>query len=130
MSADATPALLAGLTSTIGLEEAATLLRMAPSTLRKRAAAGKVPGYRPARQWVFLPEEIAAYLQASRPACRFVDIAILRTGGSSRVERSASQLAQQIRAERKKLTLEQQLEAELRNLKPRLAVEKRRAPRS
>jgi Helix-turn-helix domain len=95
--------------TTIGLEEAAAALRMAPSTLRKRAAAGKVPGYKPGRQWVFLPHEIVAYLQASRPACRSIAAATLRTGGvvsSSTIERSASQLAQKIRAERRNLKRE------------------------
>jgi excisionase family DNA binding protein len=96
----------------LGLEEAARLLRLAPSTLRKRAAAGSVPGYKPGRQWVFLPEEIAQYVKASRPQCRSIAAATLRAGGvvsKSTIEKSASQLAQQIASKR-------------RNLKPQLAL--------
>jgi excisionase family DNA binding protein len=97
---------------TLGLEEAARALRMAASTLRKRAAAGIVPAYKPGRQWVFLPDEIAQYMKASRPPCRSIAAPTLRTGGvvsSSTIEKSASQLAQEIASKR-------------RNLKPRLAL--------
>jgi excisionase family DNA binding protein len=97
--------------TTIGLEEAAAVLRMAPGTLRKRTAAGKVPGYKPGRQWVFLPHEIMAYLQASAPACRAIDVKTLRTGGV--VSRSING--------RSVSPLERELEAKLRSLKPRLA---------
>jgi hypothetical protein len=45
---------------TIGLEEAARVLRMAPSTLRKRAAAGIIIGYKPGRRWVFIQGELPA----------------------------------------------------------------------
>jgi hypothetical protein len=38
--------------ATIGLEDAARFLHMAPSTLRKRAAAGKLDAYKPGRTWV------------------------------------------------------------------------------
>lgn len=101
-----------GLEQSIGLEEAAAALRIAPSTLRKRAAAGNVPGYKPGRQWVFLPSEIAAYRKASRPTCRSIAAPTLRTGGvdsNSTVERSASRLAHEIRRKR-------------RSLKPQLAL--------
>lgn len=53
---------------TIGLEEAAALLRVSRDFLMRQARAGKVPGYRPGRQWVFLPHEIEAYLRASARA--------------------------------------------------------------
>ena len=89
---------------TLGLEEAARYLRMAPSTLRRRAAAGTVPGYKPGRQWVFVPAEITAYMKARRPKCRSIDAVTLRTGGavsSSTIESSASQLALEIRAKRR-----------------------------
>src|SRR5579862_211890 len=95
-----------GAVITVGLEEAARYLRMAPSTLRKRAAAGKVPAYKPGRQWVFLPSEIADYMKASRPTCRSIAAPTLRTGGvvsSSTIERSASQLALEIRRKRRNL---------------------------
>ena len=98
--------------ATVGLEEAAAMLKLAPSTLRKRAAAGKVRAYKPGRHWVFLLGEIAEYLQETRPPCRSIAAPTLRTGGvdsRSTIEKSASQLAQQIRLKRK-------------NLKPPLAL--------
>jgi hypothetical protein len=39
---------------TIGLDEAARFLHMAPSTLRKRAAAGKLNAYKPGKTWEVL----------------------------------------------------------------------------
>lgn len=94
MSAEAFPE------RTVGLEEAARYLGVAPSTLRKRAAAGKVPGYKPGRQWVFLPSELEKYLRASAPpARREIRIAELRLAVSPH-ERSASGVAREIRAER------------------------------
>ena len=42
---------------TLSLHEAAAFLQMSPLTLRKRAAAGKVPAYKPAKAWVFLSDE-------------------------------------------------------------------------
>ncbi|MFZ1905233.1 MAG: helix-turn-helix domain-containing protein [Steroidobacteraceae bacterium] len=84
---------------TVGLEEAARYLGVAPSTLRKRAAAGKVPGYKPGRQWVFLPSELEKYLRASAPPPRReIRIAELRLAVPH--ERSASGVAREIRAER------------------------------
>lgn len=107
---------------TWGLEEAAAFLHMAPSTLRKRAAAGEVPGYKPGRHWVFLPDEILAYLQASRPAHRPTSTALLRTDARWRTEISGSRLAQQIRAQRRNLMpLEQGLDNKLKSLKSRRA---------
>jgi len=97
---------------TVGLEEAAQYLGMAPSTLRKRAAAGKVPGSKPGRRWMFKRAEIAQYFEAKRPQCHSIAAPTLRTGGAdfkSTTERSASQLAREIAAKR-------------RSLKPRLAL--------
>lgn len=93
---------------TIGLEEAAAVLRIAPSTLRKRAAAGKVQGYKPGRQWVFLPHEIAAYLRASAPPVhRTIDVKTLRTGcivaSRSTSGKATIPLAEQIQGELRKL---------------------------
>lgn len=100
------------MTSTVGLEEAAAYLGMAPSTLRKRAAAGNVPGAKPGRRWMFRLADLEQYFDARRPQCRSIAAPTLRTGGvdsSSTIERSASQLAHEIRAKR-------------RSLKPRLAL--------
>lgn len=91
---------------TIGLEEAAAILRMAPSTLRKRAAAGKVPGYKPGREWTFIRAEVYEHLKACRPPCPSIAAPGLRIGGAgSRLpaEKSDFQLAQRIAAKRKSL---------------------------
>jgi excisionase family DNA binding protein len=93
---------------TFGLQEAAQLLRLSPSTLRKRAAAGKVPGYKPGRQWVFVPSEIEQYMRGSRPTCRSIAAPTLRAGGvvsKSTIEKSASQLALEIANKRRNLRL-------------------------
>jgi excisionase family DNA binding protein len=37
---------------TLGLEEAAKLLRIHPKTLARRAASGEVPGVKEGRAWV------------------------------------------------------------------------------
>lgn len=52
--------------ATLSLEEAAAYLGMAPSTLRKRAAAGNVPGAKPGRRWMFRVSEIEAYRRPPR----------------------------------------------------------------
>lgn len=51
---------------TISLEDAARYLRLAPSTLRKRAAAGRVPGIKQGGRWRFSPRELKAYLDQFR----------------------------------------------------------------
>src|SRR5579863_1626934 len=85
---------------TIGLEEAARYLGIAPSTLRKRAAGGNVPGYKPGRRWVFMPSEIEEYLRASAPPqTRAVPLAVIRSAASP-AERSGSDLAREIRRTR------------------------------
>jgi excisionase family DNA binding protein len=85
---------------TIGLEEAVRYLGIAPSTLRKRAAGGRVPGYKPGRRWVFMPSEIEQYLRASAPPQRrAVPLAVIRSAVSP-AERSGSDLAREIRRTR------------------------------
>jgi len=84
---------------TISLEVAARSLCLAPSTLRRRAAAGIVPAYKPGRRWVFKASEINAYLESKRrPQSRPIDAAF-----SSMVEKPASQLARRIAKERAEL---------------------------
>ena len=39
---------------TIGLEEAAALLQMTPEGVRRKAAAGKMPGSKPGKRWCFI----------------------------------------------------------------------------
>lgn len=43
---------------TLGLEEAAQLVRVHPVTLRNLAAAGKAPGAKPGKEWVFIKADL------------------------------------------------------------------------
>lgn len=93
---------------TIGLDEAARFLHMAPSTLRKRAAAGKLIAYKPGKTWVFLQDELLNYLKSTKAACPSTADPTPRIGGpdsNSRAAKSASRLAQEIAAKRKSLKL-------------------------
>jgi hypothetical protein len=61
---------------------AAALLQMSPLTLRKKAAAGKVPASKPFKAWVFVIDELLAFIKQSRKSCIYIDGKTLRTGGS------------------------------------------------
>src|SRR5262245_26198089 len=50
---------------TIGLAEAAAFLRLHPEELRRRAKAGAVPAAKPGKRWVFIEEDLAAYLRSN-----------------------------------------------------------------
>jgi excisionase family DNA binding protein len=79
--------------ATIGLEDAARYLHMAPSTLRKRAAAGKLSAYKPGKTWAFLQDELLHYLKSTKSVCPSIDAPTLRIGGpdsSSMAARPAS----------------------------------------
>lgn len=91
--------------TTLRLAKAADLLGISPVTLRKRAAAGTVPGYKPGKGWVFIEEELLAYLKSTRP-CPSIDVRALRTGGagsSSTAGKFGSLLARRIDAKRRNL---------------------------
>ncbi|MDP1708819.1 MAG: helix-turn-helix domain-containing protein [Gammaproteobacteria bacterium] len=49
---------------TLDLVEAAAFLRMSPAVLRQKAKAGVVRGAKPGKRWVFLVEDLAAYLRS------------------------------------------------------------------
>lgn len=81
---------------TLGLAEAAGFLRMHPEEVRRRAKLGLLPGAKAGRAWVFLEDDLAAYLRSrySRPrqalqvtlgkevdSCHFADAG--RSGGST-----------------------------------------------
>src|SRR5450631_2116717 len=96
---------------TLGIEEAAAFLRMRPATLRKRAAAGTVPGYKPGKAWVLLLDELFQHLKASSK-CPSISAKTVRTGGfgfSSTDAKSAAALAQRIA--KKRLSLSRSSEA-------------------
>jgi excisionase family DNA binding protein len=54
----------AALTPTIGLDEAGKLLHCHPDTVRKMAKAGKLPGTKVGRSWVFYTDSLLEWLQA------------------------------------------------------------------
>ena len=49
---------------TLNLQEAAAFLRLHPEELRKRAKAGRIPGAKVGRSWVFVDEDLASYLRS------------------------------------------------------------------
>jgi len=49
---------------TVSLVEAARFLHLHPEELRKRARSGRIPGAKIGRCWVFLQEDLAAYLRS------------------------------------------------------------------
>lgn len=81
---------------TYSLVEAARVLKLHPEELRRRAKLGQIPGAKVGRAWVFLRDDLAAYLRSlySRPRqalqvtlgkeiepCHFADVG--RSGGST-----------------------------------------------
>ena len=48
----------------LGLLEAAAFLRMHPEEVRRRARLGQLPGAKPGKRWVFLQDDLAAYLRS------------------------------------------------------------------
>ena len=93
--------------STLRLNAAAALLGISPITLRKRACAGTVPGYKPGKAWVFLEDELMDYLKSTRK-CPSIAAQIRPTGGfgsSLMAEKSAFHLVQRIAAKRRNLKL-------------------------
>ncbi|HPH07024.1 MAG TPA: helix-turn-helix domain-containing protein [Methylotenera sp.] len=51
--------------NTLTLKEAACLLKMEQSTLSKKVRAGIIPGVKPAKNWVFVEDDLIGYLRAS-----------------------------------------------------------------
>ena len=53
-----------GFMKTLDLQQAATFLHMNPETLRERAKAGLVPAAKPGKCWVFVEDDLVAYLRS------------------------------------------------------------------
>ena len=81
---------------TLSLLEAACFLKLHPEELRRRAKYGQIPGAKVGRAWVFVQDDLAAYLRSrySRPRqalqvtlgkevepCHFADVG--QCGGST-----------------------------------------------
>lgn len=53
---------------TLNLKEAAELLNMSPRTLQAKAHAGEIPGAKPGKKWVFIDEDLHAYIRSKYKA--------------------------------------------------------------
>ena len=95
---------------TIGLDEAAALCRMHPNTLRERAARGDMPGAKPAREWVFIKDDLLAWLRGEyveKAPCRSTSKKAVKSGGQTSAMLAngyAGLLAKQIELRRKSAT--------------------------
>src|SRR5262245_31038508 len=55
---------------TLNLPQAAKFLNMHPVTVQEKARAGIIPGAKPGKCWVFLEDDLAAYLRSLYPCAR------------------------------------------------------------
>ncbi|MDH4002706.1 MAG: helix-turn-helix domain-containing protein [Xanthomonadales bacterium] len=49
---------------TLGLKQAAAFLKMSPGLLQAKAKSGDIPGAKPGKRWVFLEDDLAAYIRS------------------------------------------------------------------
>jgi hypothetical protein len=49
---------------TLDLHQAAAFLKMHPEEIRKRARLGQLPGAKAGKRWVFIEDDLAAYLRS------------------------------------------------------------------
>src|SRR6185312_7050317 len=71
--------------STVGLQEAAKLLRLSPSALMRKARRGIVPGAKVGREWVFVQADLIELVRqkAKEYACRSIATRRAPPGGSA-----------------------------------------------
>lgn len=50
--------------NTFNLEEAALFLKLHPEEVRRRAKAGIIPGVKLGKRWVFIEDDLVAYLRS------------------------------------------------------------------
>jgi excisionase family DNA binding protein len=55
---------------TLTLNEAATLLKMHPQTVLKRARSGGLPAAKPAKCWLFIEEDLIDWIRSQYPTSR------------------------------------------------------------
>jgi excisionase family DNA binding protein len=55
---------------TLNLKQAAAFLNMHLVTVQEKARAGALPGAKPGKCWVFLEDDLAAYLRSLYPSTR------------------------------------------------------------
>jgi len=56
--------------NTLTLLEAAAFLKMHPEEVRCRARRGAIPACKPGRRWVFIDDDLAAFLRDKYPSYR------------------------------------------------------------
>jgi excisionase family DNA binding protein len=56
--------------NTLTLLEAAAFLKMHPEEVRCRARRGVIPACKPGRRWVFIEDDLAAFLRGKYPSHR------------------------------------------------------------
>lgn len=66
---------------TLDLYEAADFLKMHWQTLRAKAVKGEIPAAKPAKQWVFLLEDLVSYLRSNYSQSR-LGLQVQNGGGS------------------------------------------------
>tara|TARA_R110002111_G_scaffold254023_2_gene319521 strand:+ start:1205 stop:1516 length:312 start_codon:yes stop_codon:yes gene_type:complete len=66
---------------TLDLYEAADFLKMHWQTLRSKAVRGEIPAAKPAKQWVFLKQDLVSYLRSIYAQSR-LELQV-QNGGSS-----------------------------------------------
>ena len=121
-----------GLAPTIGVKEAAQLLRLSEDALMRKTRAGKVPGAKIGRQWVFVQADLLELIreQAKVRACRSIPAFRAPSGSDSQsvVSRLDARMARLTRESRGS-QLARQIEKERRDLeqRQRTARQKKRA---
>ena len=55
---------------TLNLKEAAAFLHVSPAALRQKACSGQIHGAKPGKRWVFLEEDLVAFLRSLYPQPR------------------------------------------------------------
>lgn len=96
---------------TFNLVEAAEFVKMHPQTLEQKARAGEAPGAKMGKRWVFIDEDLAAWIRASysngEKECHSASVKAVASGsasGKSAVKRLESLLAQKIKRPRRNTT--------------------------
>lgn len=85
---------------TIGVQEAARLLRMSAGTVMRRARAGLIPGARIGRQWVFIKADLLDTIRQSYRKPVVVDMRGIRFPGNKGESDLAAEIAGKLRAQR------------------------------
>lgn len=94
---------------TLSLSEAAAFLKMHPEEVRRRTKMGRIPGAKAGRAWVFIDDDLAAFLRSmygktmqslrvnlgESISCQFENVAT--SGGSTSSHQTANEYAELLR---------------------------------